>query len=311
MKLAKVDATVHNDLAKAFEIRGFPTLKFFKNGSPSDYGGGRTESEIVAWLSKKIGPAAATLSSAADLEKMQESHEAFALGVFSSLDSDAAKRFMQAAEKDESHVYAYSSAPEVAGKLGVSGDTLVVLKTFDDLRADLAVSADTSAEEIAAFVLGNSAPLVQEFSQESSKKIFGSKVTSHVLFFTDKASSSHADTLAAYREAAKDFKGRALFVNVPTSESKVLDYFDIKPADTPAMVLADLAAPSGIKKFRFQGQHSAAEVRAFVSSYFSGELKPFLKTEQPAPEDTTGDVTVLRGTTFQVCMSTSTLTLSL
>ena len=39
IKLAKVDSTEQAELAEKYEIRVFPTLKFFRNGKPFDYNG--------------------------------------------------------------------------------------------------------------------------------------------------------------------------------------------------------------------------------------------------------------------------------
>ena len=60
IKLAKVDATEEPDLAKRFDVGGYPTLKFFKNHATEglEYGGGRTKDEIISWLDKKSGPPA-------------------------------------------------------------------------------------------------------------------------------------------------------------------------------------------------------------------------------------------------------------
>lgn len=58
VKLGAVDATVHTSVAARYEIKGYPTIKFFPGGKkrPSDaadYDGGRTASDIVAWASDK------------------------------------------------------------------------------------------------------------------------------------------------------------------------------------------------------------------------------------------------------------------
>lgn len=54
--LGKVDATVETTVAEKFGVQGYPTLKFFVNGQPLDYEGGRTAGDIVAWITKKTGP---------------------------------------------------------------------------------------------------------------------------------------------------------------------------------------------------------------------------------------------------------------
>lgn len=66
VKIAKVDATESKGLASRFEIQGFPTLKFFKNGEPIEYKSGRTESEIENWIMKKTGPSSNLITTPED-----------------------------------------------------------------------------------------------------------------------------------------------------------------------------------------------------------------------------------------------------
>jgi len=298
IKLAKVDATEATELAKTYEVRGFPTIKYFKNGKPVDYNGGRTESEIVSWVNKKSGPSTVTISSEDDLLKFQEAHEVFTLGVFSSLESESAKKFAALAADDELHVFALSTDASIRSKLALTEDTIVVIKNFDDLRADLPVGSSFDEDAVSEFVGGNSTPLVQEFSQESSKKIFSSPIQKHVLFFTNKDADHHAPTKAVYSSAAAKFKGKTLFVNVPSSETKVMEFFGITESQVPTMVLADLGAESGIKKFPYTGEVTTDAITAHVQKFLDGQLKPVLKSETVLPEDTAGDVKVLKGESF-------------
>lgn len=50
-KVAAVDCTVHRKLSERFEIRGFPTMKFFKKGQvTTEYDGKRTAEAIVDYI---------------------------------------------------------------------------------------------------------------------------------------------------------------------------------------------------------------------------------------------------------------------
>jgi len=82
IRLAKVDATEETSLGEKFEVRGFPTLKFFRNGNPSDYKGGRTSEEIVNWLKKRTGPAALIVDDVETVKMLTEREEVFVVGFF-------------------------------------------------------------------------------------------------------------------------------------------------------------------------------------------------------------------------------------
>jgi hypothetical protein len=44
---------------------------------------------------------------------------------------------------------------------------------------------------------------------------------------------------------AKQFKGKAIFVSVPTTEARVFEFFGITEEQVPAFVVADMGAESG------------------------------------------------------------------
>lgn len=110
IKLGKVDATEQAELAEENKIRGYPTLKFYRDGKPSDYNGmenrlnvkawnqifykqlhflhdfnwlgGRTADEIVNWLLKKTGPAAKTIATVEEAKEFASASDVAVLGLF-------------------------------------------------------------------------------------------------------------------------------------------------------------------------------------------------------------------------------------
>ena len=79
---SQVDATIHKAIGTRFAVKGYPTLKFFVDGEPKDFNGGRTAPEIVAWMKKKTGDACTVAAAKEDVEaEVATSHFAL-LGAF-------------------------------------------------------------------------------------------------------------------------------------------------------------------------------------------------------------------------------------
>lgn len=302
--LAKVDATAATELAKEFKIQGFPTIKFFKNGKASDYSGGRTEAEIVSWVNKKGGAAAKTVSTTSELDVLVEANDASVLGVFASADSANAKAFLAwAADTELGIPLAITTSEELRNHLGFNEDTIVVHRNFEEPRVHKSVESGVDKAAVESFVVAETTPLIQEFTQQSAKKIFGSPITKHALFFTNKASDHHASVYETFTHTAKHYKGKALFVNVPaTSDNqRVLDFFDIKTESLPVFVMLDMDPEGGnMKKYPFQGGAlESTNINAHIEQVLAGQATPFLKSEEPTPEDTAGDVVVVKGKSFK------------
>jgi protein disulfide-isomerase A1 len=104
VKLATVDATVEQQLASSFGVKGYPTLKFFKNGVASDYTvrlywyflrysqaqGGRNEAKIVSWIMKAINAPVQVLADADHVRDFQLNKAVSVIGFFPEGSADIA-----------------------------------------------------------------------------------------------------------------------------------------------------------------------------------------------------------------------------
>ncbi|CAH1794945.1 unnamed protein product [Owenia fusiformis] len=299
IKLAKCDATVETKLAEKFEVRGYPTLKFFKNGKPLEYAGGRTADEIVNWVKKKTGPPATVLDSVDAAKTAIEANEVAVIGFFKDDTNENAKAFLEAASGIDDIPFYITSNEDVAKENKAEGDAVVLFKKFDEGRNDY--DGEYDAEKITAFVQANQLPLVVEFTQESAQKIFGGDQKKHILLFISKKTDNFQSTLDDYKGAAGDFKGEVLFIyiNVDDEENaRILEFFGLKTEDVPTVRYISLG--EDMVKYKPETDELSTEaVKKFVSSVLDGSLKPHLMTED-VPEDWDAKpVKVLVGKNFE------------
>merc|ERR1711875_135381 len=284
IKLAKLDATEEGATAEKFEVRGYPTLKFFKNGKPMEYGGGRTADTIVSWLEKKTGPPAKTLASLDDAKAYTEGKSVSIIGFFKDETTDAAKGYLAAASMMDDFEFGITGDDAVFAEYGVEGETVLLLKDFDDGKAVLSEGITEAA--VAAFVSSESLPLVIDFNHETAQKIFSGEIKSHLLVFSSAKAESHADTLAMLKEIATANKGKMLFVTINTDEEdhkRILEFFAIKDEELPTFRAIKLG--EDMAKYKpADDAIEAANIKTFVADFLEGKLKQHLMTEE-IPED--------------------------
>jgi len=298
IKLGKLDATEEGSTAEKFEVRGYPTLKFFKNGKPMEYGGGRTADTIVSWVEKKTGPPAKALGSLDEAKDFVAGKSVAIIGFFDDETSDGAKAFLAVASSMDDFQFAITSNPEVRAEYNVEGEAVVLIKDFDDGRADLTEGLTESA--LTAFVTAESLPLVVDFNHETAQKIFSGEIKSHLLMFLSASAEGHAEKLASLREIAVENKGNILVVTINTDEEdhkRILEFFGISDTELPTFRAIKL----GEDMAKFKPENDAIEsanLKSFVADFLAGNLKQHLMSEEvPEDWDATG-VKVLVGKNF-------------
>ncbi|KAH0451234.1 hypothetical protein IEQ34_018533 [Dendrobium chrysotoxum] len=309
--LAKIDATEENELAQKYDVQGFPTVYFFVDGDHKPYLGQRAKDAIVIWIKKRIGPAVQNITTTEEAEKILASETKLVLGLFDSL-VGADSLELAAASKLEDDVNFYQTvSPDVAALFHIDPKakrpSLVLLKKEAEKLTYF--DGQFTKSGIVDFIFANKLPLVTTFTRETAPLIFESQIKkqascilllrclpSFLLLFAQSKDSEKI--LSVFREAAKLFKGKLIFVHVEMDNEDVgkpvSDYFGVT-GDGPKL-LAYSGNEDG-RKYILDGEVTHENIKAFGEDYLEDKLKPFYKSDQ-IPETNDGDVKIVVGNNF-------------
>lgn len=280
--LAKVDATIHKELGSRFGIEGFPTLKFFVNGNPVEYTGGRTESDIVNWIRKKTGPASKELNSVEEVENFHKGSEV-ALVLFGDNAAlfDIYERF---AKSNDDISFAHSRNADVLSHYNVQPGTVVIFKKFDEGRNDLTEAF--TEDSLREFVNTHSSPLVMKFDEKAAQLVFGKNVPG-LFLYRDRNAENTAQLDEIVTNIAKKYKGKLQVLTTGITEgleTRLAEYIGVTAEDLPTLRIHDTRVD--LKKYNLDGEITAESAEKFVEDWLSGSLRPHLKSEEvPATQD--------------------------
>jgi len=288
VKLAKIDATVHAELGTRFGVQGYPTLKFFRSGNPTDYEGGRKEAEIVSWLLKKSGPPSTELTTADALDRFQ----IFGVVIIAyveagSADFEAWMALAKASKLDDFTLGHVVDSSVAAGKSGV-----VLYKKGED---PVQFEGVLSEEALNKWVLTEGFPLVDELAQPIWVRAQKTGSPLLAVFHPD----TDGETPVLVRNVAKAHKGKAFFSL--SGRVQLLEQWGGSGKVIPSAIM--ILWKEGEPKFRIWNEENGLafneeNLNAFVTQTLDGTYQAFLKSE-PVPVNEEGTVHTLVGKTFE------------
>jgi hypothetical protein len=225
-------------------VTGYPTLKVFRNGSPTDYSGPRKADGIISYMIKQSLPAVTTVT--------KESHDQFikddkvVLVAYGDASHPIPQSYLDYANvaRDSFLFGKYESADLPSIPESPSLPAVVLYKSFDEGYAVLPASeiASSTPESLAEFVKVNSVPLLDEISPENFGTYAEQGLPIAYLFVDPEDLSTLEKLVEELTPVAKEHKGAVNFVYIDAV--KFVDHgksLNLPGDEWPAFVVQDLA----------------------------------------------------------------------
>jgi len=303
IRLGKVDATVEADVAGRFGVQGYPTLKVFRNGKPTDYGGPRDEAGIVKFMRAQAGPSAKKLSSAAEFDKFVAFADDASIVAFVAAGSEEEKAFTATANANrEDYRFAIVNDEAIIKAKNNGKHGIVSFRPYGKGEEEkVAFSGDAKSDSAINKWLPTAAlPLAGEYTADNAKRYAATGLPRLTLY----AKVDSKNDPAGYRyytnrlrQAASKFLNKLHFVVANREGHGSREYNELS-FDASHKYGVAVISPSG-GKFRADAFEKFApeSLVSFAEKYLEGKVDQHVKSE-PIPTES-GPVKVVVGKTFQ------------
>jgi len=300
--LAKVDCTeAGKDTCGRFEVRGYPTVKIFRNGElSSDYNGPREAPGIVKTMAAQAGPASKELKDAKDLAAAKAKSDVVIVGLFGSA-SDAEPFLKTANQLREDAAFAHSTTGGLGSDEGVYLVRPKNLQSkFED--AELKYSGKLEKDALVSWVKANYHGLCGHKTTDNAKDFKLPLVTAY--YDVDYVKNVKGTNYWRNRvmKVAKAFPNLNFAVANENDFQHEADEFglDVVTTDKPLIAIKS-AAGKFVMTEEFDPKGVAFE--QFLKDYEAGKIEPHMKSE-PIPE-TQGAVKVAVAKNFDELVTKS------
>lgn len=298
--LAKVDCTeAGKDTCGRFEVRGYPTVKIFRNGElSSDYNGPREAPGIIKTMASQAGPASKELKESKDLAATQEKKDVVIVGLFESA-SDAEPFLKAAGQMREDASFAHSISGALGKELGVF---LVRPKNLQSKFEDAELKYDGKMEKgaLADWVKKNYHGLCGHRTSDNAKDFKLPLVTAY--YDVDYSKNVKGTNYWRNRvmKVAKNFPELNFAVSNKNDMQNEADEFglEIMTTDKP---LVGVKSDKG--KFVMKEAFSMDTFEQFLKDFEAGKVEPHLKSEAVPVND--GPVKVAVAKNFEELVTNS------
>lgn len=280
IKLAKVDCTVENELCSAYGISGYPTLKVFRKGEPTDYSGSRKSDGIVSYMKKQALPAVSRITADNHVE-FQGADKIVLIAYLDESDAENKGIFDSFAESyRDDYMFGITTDPTANSQAGVAPPAIVLYKTFDEGRNEF--TGSFTPQGLVDFVHDHSVPLLDEISPENFA-LYAEAGIPLAYIFVPSDDPQRPALVKSIEPIARDYKGKINFVWIDTNKfSDHAKSLNLPEPKWPSFAIQQIQESTKFPMPQSQ-EVNAKNVGDFVAQFSKGELTPSIKS-QPVPK---------------------------
>lgn len=296
--MAKLDADRYPKTASLLDIKGFPTLLLFVNGTSQLYTGGFSAEEIVIWARKKTGVPVTRIRSVAEAEQFLRKHHTFVTGLFENFEGPDYNEFVKAAISDNEIQFVEVSNIDVAKVLfpDIKHTYHFIGIVKSEPERYTSYEGTLEMDKILQFLDDNKFPLVTELTDLNSARVYSSPIKLQVIVFAKV--DDFKNLLEPLREVARKFKSKIMFMYVDISDENLakpyLTLFGLEEAENTVVTAFDHRMSS---KFLLQSDLTPTNIEDFCKRLLDGTLSPYFKS-QPIPDNKEASIQIIVGKTF-------------
>ncbi|CAL1400284.1 unnamed protein product [Linum trigynum] len=296
--MAKLDAERYPKAASALQIRGFPTLLLFINGTSQAYTGGFTGEDIVIWARKKTGDPVIRVNSVAEAEKFLETYHIYVLGLFDKFEGSDYEGFVKAAISDNGIQFVEVGDHGVAKVLfpDIKPTSNFVGLVKSEAERFTTYEGVFEMDKILEFLAYNKFPLVTRLTELNSASVYSSPIKLQVMVFG--RDNDFGRLIEPLQQVARKLKSKIMFLYVDIEEENLakpfLTLFGLEESDDTLVTAFDNKIST---KFLLEAVPTSGNIEDFCLGLLHGSYPPYYKS-QPVPDNKNATVQVVVGKTF-------------
>eukprot|EP01097_Dermamoeba_algensis_P003150 TRINITY_DN2260_c0_g1_i4.p1 TRINITY_DN2260_c0_g1~~TRINITY_DN2260_c0_g1_i4.p1 ORF type:complete len:677 (-),score=159.13 TRINITY_DN2260_c0_g1_i4:86-2116(-) len=291
--VAKVDctATGNKEACEKQEVKGYPTIKFFRRGVPLDYQGAREADSMELYIKKQLKENTELLTSSEQLTKAIKGAEVVAIGFFESNKSPEYESYLNASRINADAEFYEVFDVELAKSQNAKPPVVLLFRDFD---TTLNTDNFTDFVNLSDWITDNSVDELTEL-EEVAFEVLARKMKYVAILFTSDDNATRDAELAIMKEVLTLHPDVGVLHTTVSGSGGLFE--EVSPNAAPPYL-----APLELEKQRFYVFDLKEFTKESLSQYLddlkSKKLKLELKSE-PIPKANDGNVTIVVGLNFK------------